>query len=63
VRDGKIIGMDDQELRIGKVAEALGDGLGFGGKIQCKEKREKARREQAVRKHGDAPELWTAAGP
>ena len=30
VSDGEIVGVDDEEFRIGGVAEALGDGFGLG---------------------------------
>ena len=30
VSDGEIVGVDDEEFRVGRVAEALGDGFGLG---------------------------------
>ena len=33
VRDGEIVGVDDQEFRVGGIAEALGDGFGLRDEI------------------------------
>ena len=34
VRYGEIVGVDDEQLRIGRVAEAFRDGFGLGGEIR-----------------------------
>jgi len=40
VRYGEIVGVDDEQLRIGRVAEAFRDGFGLGREIRGNEKHE-----------------------
>ena len=34
VGDGEVVGVKDDELGVGGVAEALGDGFGLGGEVE-----------------------------
>ena len=48
VRDGEVVGVKDEELGVGRVAEALGDGLGLGREVQG-EQRQSERRKSCKR--------------